>query len=167
MSQPVSLTTRQHSSRTRPESASRLVVFMYLASKVVQEPLSFEGAGHAHPFRSSILLVPGSCGVFPLHEPTRIGHRNLLTVPIPSTLESAVTGITSNTSQISKIPGRTGTAATELASLGGRHLKSLPRQSVNRPARNQCYSATVHQFQVRSNDQICWTSWNLRIGTDQ
>ena len=64
-----------------------------LASKVEQEPLSFEGAGHARPFRSSILLVSGSCGVSPLREPTGIGHRNLLPVSIPSTLKSVITGI--------------------------------------------------------------------------
>ena len=64
-----------------------------LASKVEQEPLSFEGAGHACPFRSSILLVSGSCSVFPLHKPTRVGHQNLLPVPILSTLKSVVIGI--------------------------------------------------------------------------
>ena len=66
-----------------------------LASKVEQEPLSFEGVGRARPFRSSILLVSRSCGVFPLREPTGIGHQNLLPVPIPSTLKSVVTRIVS------------------------------------------------------------------------
>ena len=64
-----------------------------LASKVEQEPLSFEGAGRARPFRSSILLVSRSCSVFPLRKPTGIGHRNLLPVPIPSTLKSIITRI--------------------------------------------------------------------------
>ena len=55
MSQPVSLTTGQHFSGIRLESAGRLVVFVYLiahrnfVSKVEQEPLSFGGAGRAHP----------------------------------------------------------------------------------------------------------------------
>ena len=73
--------------------------------------------------RSSILLVSGSCSVFPLREPTGIGHRNLILVSIPSTtkassLESS-TGISGNVSQILKILGRTRAAVTELASLGG------------------------------------------------
>ena len=82
-----------------------------LASKVEQEPLSFEGAGCARPFRSSILLVPGSCGVFPLCEPTGIGHWNLLPVSIPSTLKSVVTGIVGR-SYRQRFPGRTGAAVT-------------------------------------------------------
>ena len=55
VSQLVGLTTRQHFSGTRPESAGSLVVFMYqivrrnVASKAEQEPLSFGGAGSAHP----------------------------------------------------------------------------------------------------------------------
>ena len=55
VSQLVSLTTGQHFSGIRLESAGRLVVFVYLiacrnfASKVEQEPLSFGGAGCARP----------------------------------------------------------------------------------------------------------------------
>ena len=55
MSQPVGLMAGQHFSGIHSESAGRLVVSMYLithrnfASKVEQEPLSFGGAGRAHP----------------------------------------------------------------------------------------------------------------------
>ena len=55
MSQPIGLIAGQHFSGVCPESADRLVVFVYLiarrnfASKVEQEPLSFGGAGCAHP----------------------------------------------------------------------------------------------------------------------
>ena len=66
--------------------------------------------------RSSILLVSGSCSVFPLREPTGIGHRNLIPVPIPSTMKASSpessTGISGNVSRILKIPGRNRAAVT-------------------------------------------------------
>ena len=65
---------------------------------------------------SSILLVSGSCSVFPLREPTRISHWNLIPVPIPSTTKASSpessTGISGNVSRIFKIPGRTRAAVT-------------------------------------------------------
>ena len=73
--------------------------------------------------RSSILLVSGSCSVFPLRKTTRIGHQNLIPVSIPSTMKAlspeSSTGISGNVSQILKIPGRTRAAVTHLCMLLG------------------------------------------------
>ena len=99
VSQLGGLTTRQHFSGIRPESADRLVVFVYLiahrnfASKVEQEPLSFGGAGVPTHSRTSILLVSRSCSVFPLCKPTGIGHWNLITGAYPVNHESVITRI--------------------------------------------------------------------------
>ena len=78
--------------------------------------------------RSSILLVSRSCSVFPLREPTGIGHRNLIPVPISSTtkassLESS-TRISGNVSWILKIPGRTRAAVNlEIIHSAGRKFR--------------------------------------------
>ena len=64
------------------------------------------------PISSSILLVSGGCSVLTPHKPTGIGYQNPLPVPILSTLKSVVT-VTA--CRISKIPGRTGAAATYVA----------------------------------------------------
>ena len=71
-------------------------------------------------FRSSILLVSRSCSVFPTRESTRIGHWNLIPVPILLTLETLLepsTGISGNVSQISRIPGRTPAAITYVSDI--------------------------------------------------
>ena len=97
MSQPVGLTTGQHSSRIRPESASRLVVFVYLIVCAVTLWVRW-GKNHyllrsrsCPPISSYILLVSGGCSVLTPRKPTGIGYWNSLPVPIPLTLKSVVT----------------------------------------------------------------------------
>ena len=97
MSQPVGLTTGQHSSGIRLESAGRLVVFVYLIVRAVTLRVRW-GKNHyllrSRPcplISSSILLVSRGCsGLTPL-KPTGIGYQNPLPVPIPPTLKSVVT----------------------------------------------------------------------------
>ena len=99
VSRPVGLTARQHFSGICPESADRLVVFVYLIAcrnlrvRWSKNHYLLEEQVVPTQSRSSILLVSRSCSVFPLREPTGIGHRNLIPVPIPSTTKSVVTGI--------------------------------------------------------------------------
>ena len=130
MSQLVGLTAGQHFSGIHPESANSLIVSVYqitcrnFASKVddllEQETLSFEEQVMPAQFRSSILLVSGSCSVFSLHEPTGIGHWNQIPVPILTAMKASPveswTRTSSNISQILSILGRTHAAITYIVS---------------------------------------------------
>ena len=97
MSQPVGLTTRQHSSGICLESAGRLVVFVYLITCSITLWVRW-GKNHyllrsrsCPPISSYILLVSRGWSVLTPCKPNGIGYRNPLPVPIPLTLRSVVT----------------------------------------------------------------------------